>query len=66
MTITQKLDHAYAIGVIAFVSARDILIPIRCRADIREGNGCIEIMFADQWLPVRPELIKFVRPHGEG
>jgi len=63
MTITQKLDHAYELGVIAFVSARDILIPIRDRSDIRETNGAVEIHFSDRWLPVRPELIKFVRQH---
>jgi hypothetical protein len=61
MTLTRKLDHAYDLGIIAFVSAEGIIIPIRARADIRATGGAIEIQFADCWLSVRPELIKFIQ-----
>lgn len=63
MTITQKLDRAYDVGVIAVVCARTLIIPVRARADIRETCGIIEIHFADHWIPVPPNRIKFVRLH---
>ncbi len=64
LSITMKLDHAYELGVIAFVSAKDLLVPIRDRADIRATeDAAIEIHFADHWIPVRAEQIKFVHRH---
>jgi hypothetical protein len=63
ISISLKLDRAYERGVIAFVSARDVLVPIRDRGDIRPTDGAIEIRFADHWIPVRHDQIKFCHRH---
>jgi hypothetical protein len=63
ISISLKLDRAYEHGVIAFVSARDILVPIRDRDDIRATDSAIEIHFADHWIPVRHDQIKFCHRH---
>jgi hypothetical protein len=63
-TISLKLDLAYSAGVIAFISAKKLLVPIRERDDIRTTNtGEFMVCFADHWIPVRPDQIKFCRRH---
>jgi hypothetical protein len=62
ITLSLKLDRAYELGVIAFVSAKNLLVPIRDRADIQATEaGEIVVHFADCWLPVPPDQIKFCR-----
>jgi hypothetical protein len=64
ITISLKLDRAYEMGVIAFVSAKNLLVPVRERDEIRATEaGALEIHFADHWIPVRPDQIKFCRRH---
>jgi hypothetical protein len=64
LSVTMKLDHAYEIGVIAFVSAKNILIPVRDRGDIQATEaGEIVVRFDRCWIPVRPEMIKFCHRH---
>jgi hypothetical protein len=64
LSFTMKLDHAYEQGAVAFVSAKNLLVPIRDRGDIvPTEDGEIMIRFAHRWLPVRPDQIKFCRRH---
>lgn len=63
LSVCLKLDHAYEAGAIAFVSARNLLVPVRDRGDIRATDDAIEIRYADRWLPVRQDQIKFCRRH---
>jgi hypothetical protein len=64
ITISLKLDRAYEAGIIAFVSAKNLLVPIRERADIcPTETGEFAVHFADHWIPCRPDQIKFCRRH---
>jgi hypothetical protein len=63
LTVSLKLDRIYAHGIF-FVSAKDLLVPVRARDDIRAAEtGELEIHFADHWIPVRPDQLKFCRRH---
>ena len=60
LSLTMKLDHAYETGVIAFVSAKKLLVPIRERRDIHVDEACeLSVHYANAWIPVRYDQIKF-------
>jgi hypothetical protein len=60
LSLTMKLDHAYEAGVIAFVSAKNLLVPIRERRDIHVDESAeMSVHYANAWIPVRSDQIKF-------